>query len=153
MLSFTVAVMLLACTGTVFAQDAVTPAASESMDEDVVQDRYIVVLRDDAVQTSERVASEQAGRLGLEVSQTYRNAIKGYAARIPAARLEEVRDDPDVAYVEPDRIMKATEQSLPYGIDRIDADLSSTKAGDGAGSVSNVNAYIIDTGIDKSIQN
>ena len=37
----------------------------------------------------------------------------------------------------------------PLGIYRIDADLSSTKAGDGAGSVSNVNAYIIDTGIDK----
>jgi hypothetical protein len=33
------------------------------------------------------------------------------------------------------------------GIDKIGADLSSTKAGDGSDSVSNVNAYIIDTGI------
>ncbi len=149
MLSFTVAAILLACTGSVFAQDAVAPIVSESTDGDVAPDRYVVVLRDDPAQTSERVASEQAGRLGLEVSQTYRNAIKGYAARIPVDRLEEVRADPNVAYVEPDRIVKATEQSLPYGINLIDADLSSTKAGDGAGSVSNVNAYIIDTGIDK----
>ncbi|MDQ3637366.1 MAG: protease inhibitor I9 family protein, partial [Actinomycetota bacterium] len=123
MLSFTVAAMLLACTGSVFAQDTAAPAVSESTDGDVAPDRYIVVLRDDAAQTSERVASEQAGRLGLEVSQTYRNAIKGYAARIPADRLEEVRADPNVAYVEPDRIVKATEQSLPYGINLIDADL------------------------------
>jgi hypothetical protein len=39
-------------------------------------------------------------------------------------------------------------QVLPLGVDRIDADTSFTKAGDGAGEVSGVNAYVIDTGID-----
>ena len=60
-----------------------------------------------------------------------------------------MRDDPSVAYVEPDKTVRVTEQTLPYGIDLIDADTSSTGAGDGAGDVSNVNAYIIDTGVDK----
>jgi aqualysin 1 len=39
-------------------------------------------------------------------------------------------------------------QTLPWGIDGIDADLSSTAAGNGSGAVTNVNSYIIDTGID-----
>jgi subtilisin family serine protease len=39
-------------------------------------------------------------------------------------------------------------QTLPWGINKIDADASSTLAGNGSGAVSNVNAYIIDSGID-----
>ncbi|HJQ29257.1 MAG TPA: S8 family peptidase, partial [Rubrobacter sp.] len=53
-----------------------------------------------------------------------------------------------VAYVERDGTMKAEAQTLPWGIDRIDADTSLALAGNGSGTVSNVNAYIIDTGID-----
>jgi serine protease len=55
-----------------------------------------------------------------------------------------------VAYVERDIPVTVAAQALPWGIDRIDADSSSTKAGNGKGAVSNVNAYIIDTGIDKT---
>jgi aqualysin 1 len=53
-----------------------------------------------------------------------------------------------VAYVEPDGIMRAKAQEIPWGIDRIEADLSSTHAGDGQGAISNVAVYIIDSGID-----
>lgn len=41
-------------------------------------------------------------------------------------------------------------QQLPWGIDKIDADVSSTVAGNGSGAIENVDAYIIDTGIDAS---
>jgi subtilisin family serine protease len=44
--------------------------------------------------------------------------------------------------------MRTVAQTLPWGIDRIEADISSTRAGNGSGAVSNVNAYVIDTGID-----
>ena len=44
--------------------------------------------------------------------------------------------------------MSADAQTLPWGIDKIDADISSTRAGDGSGAVSNVNVYVIDTGVD-----
>lgn len=149
MLLLTTAVaILLACTGVVLAQ-AAAPVSLEPS-KGGASDRYIVVLRDDVSQASERVASDQARRLGLEVRQTYRSALKGYAARIPAERLDEVRADPSVAYVEPDKVVKTTEQTLPYGIDLIDADVSSTEAGNGEGEVSGVNAYIIDTGIDQN---
>ena len=36
------------------------------------------------------------------------------------------------------------------GIDKVDADLSSTAADNGSGAISNVNVYVIDTGVDKS---
>jgi subtilisin family serine protease len=41
----------------------------------------------------------------------------------------------------------AAAQSIPWGIDKIEADQSSTLAGNGSGAISNVNAYIIDSGI------
>ena len=43
--------------------------------------------------------------------------------------------------------MKAFAQTLPKGINRVDGDLSSTKSGDGSGSV-NADIAILDTGID-----
>jgi subtilisin family serine protease len=80
---------------------------------------------------------------------TYQHAIKGYAARLPERRLEEVRADKRVAYVEPDQTAEAVAQTLPWGVNRIDADVSSTRAGNGSGAVWNVNAYVIDSGIYK----
>jgi aqualysin 1 len=99
------------------------------------------------------VADDQARRHGLRVRHVYQNAIKGYSAVIPEGELQEVEDDPRVAFVEPDKEVRATrkkkqqQQNLPWGINRIDADVSSTKAGNGSGAVSDVNAYIIDTGL------
>ncbi|HKH12207.1 MAG TPA: S8 family peptidase [Rubrobacter sp.] len=109
--------------------------------------RYIVVLKD-GVNEPARVAGQISGRSKAEVGFVYHNAIKGFSATIPDARVDAVRADGRVDYVERDGVMKTVAQTLPWGIDRVDADLSSTKAGDGTGAVSNVNAYIIDTGID-----
>jgi subtilisin family serine protease len=96
------------------------------------------------------VARDHAQGHGAEVLYTYQYALEGYAARIPERRLEEVRNDPQVAYVEPDQTAEIAAQTLPWGINRVDADISSTKAGNGSGYISNVNAYIIDTGIDRT---
>ncbi len=41
-------------------------------------------------------------------------------------------------------------QVLPWGVDRVDADTSFTKAGDRTGDVRGVNAYVIDTGLDRT---
>jgi subtilisin family serine protease len=53
-----------------------------------------------------------------------------------------------VKNIEPDGTMSIVAQTVPWGIDRIEADISSTQAGNGSGAVANVNVYIIDTGID-----
>ncbi len=124
---------------------AVTSATART-DADRGADRYIVVLKPGA--NARAVASEHAAAHAAVISFVYSHALRGYAATIPNARLAAVQADERVAYVEPDGEMSAVAQTLPWGIDRIDADVSSTRAGDGSGAVANVNVYVIDTGVD-----
>jgi aqualysin 1 len=115
-----------------------------------IPDRYIVVFKD-GVQRPAAAANEHARANGLQLRFVYTSAIKGYAAVIPNDRaLQRVENDPRVDYVEQDQVVRAEEQVLPWGMNRIDADLSSTKSGDGSGEISNVNTYIIDSGVDAS---
>jgi aqualysin 1 len=109
-------------------------------------ERYIVVL-EDAVSDSAEVAGEHSRRHGASVGFVYGRALKGYSATIPSERVAALRADSRVDYVVPDGVASAVAQTLPWGIDRINADASSTLAGDGSGAVANVNAYVIDSGI------
>ena len=115
-----------------------------------IPDRYIVVF-EEGVRDPAAVANEHARENGLQVRFVYTNAIEGYAAVFPNDRaLQRVQNDPRVAYVEQDQVARAVAQTLPWGIDRVEADVSpAALAGNGSGDVSNVNAYIIDTGIYK----
>ncbi|HKP77857.1 MAG TPA: S8 family peptidase [Phenylobacterium sp.] len=87
-------------------------------------------------------------RHGFRSEHVYSASIRGFSARLTARQIVDVESDPEVAYVEPDGTMRIVAQTLPWGINRIDADTSSTRAGNGNGAVSNVHAYIVDTGID-----
>ncbi len=107
--------------------------------------RYIVVLHGGS--DPRQVAEDHNRRFNAEVTHLYSTALNGYAARIPAARLATLRADPRVSYIEADGTATASAQTIPWGIDRIDADVSSTLAGNGSGSVTAVNAYVIDSGI------
>jgi aqualysin 1 len=110
--------------------------------------RYIVVLKN-AVD-SRAVANLHAAEYGANVDNVWSVALHGYSAVIPTDRVVALRGDQNVAYVVPDGVATATAQVLPWGVDKIDADLSSTLAGNGSGAVTNVDAYVIDTGIDTS---
>jgi subtilisin family serine protease len=117
------------------------PSAASATSE-----RYIVVLKD-GVSDSAEVASEHSRRHGASVGFVYGHALKGYSATIPSERVAALRADSRVDYVVPDGVATAVAQTLPWGIDKINADASSTLAGNGSGAVANVNAYVIDTGI------
>jgi aqualysin 1 len=110
--------------------------------------RYIVVLKN-AVD-SRAVANLHSARYGASVDNVWSVALHGYSAVIPNDRVAALRADQNVAYVVPDGVATATAQVLPWGIDKIDADLSSTLAGNGSGAITSVDAYVIDTGIDTS---
>ena len=99
---------------------------------------------------SSAVAKEHDRRYDASVRFVYGAALDGYAADIPAGRLGELRSDPRVAYVEPDREVTAftTQSNATWGLDRVDqralplsGAFSYTNTGSG------VNAYIIDTGV------
>jgi subtilisin len=106
---------------------------------------YIVVLQDDAADVP-AIANEHARAYGLTVERTYQSALKGYAAVIPPARLAELRNNASVRFVSEDRPVFAVAQSIPTGIDRIQADASSQQSGNGTGTVSGPAVAVIDTG-------
>ncbi|MFO7573425.1 MAG: S8 family peptidase [Gaiellaceae bacterium] len=108
---------------------------------------YIVVLKP-SVSRAAPVAAEHAQRFGGQVNYVYEHALKGYAGVFPEARLAALRADDRVAYVEPDGVMTVTAQTVPWGITKVGAHVSSTLAGNGSDAVSNVNVYVIDTGVD-----
>lgn len=86
-------------------------------------------------------------RQGFRAEHVYSAALRGFSAQLTARQIADLEDDPSVAYIEPDGEMHAIAQILPWGIDKIAADLSSTQAGNGSGAITNVNVYVIDTGI------
>jgi subtilisin family serine protease len=89
-------------------------------------------------------------RHGFQAEHVFSHAIRGFSARLSARQIDQLENDPNVALVEPDGTMSVIAQTLPWGIDRIDADQSSAQSGDGTGAVTNVNVYVIDTGVDTS---
>ena len=106
--------------------------------------RYIVVLKD-SVGDSRRVANEHARAFNAGVGHVYQHALKGYSAVIPNDRVAAIRRDSRVAFISEDRPVQALAQTLPTGVNRIEADKSSTLAGNGSGSTS-VRVAVIDSG-------
>jgi subtilisin len=168
-----VATMLIACAGAVVAQQGSNEADdSESVSGlqessargaggRVIPGEYIVVLKDEAEQSAQgaergrvnaaQVASELTQEKSVEeVSHVYQNALKGFAGKIPQGKVEEVRSDPRVEFVAQDREVRASAQTLPNGVNRVEADVSPTaQAGNGSGAV-DADIAVIDSGIDKA---
>src|SRR5918997_6459656 len=153
-----VAAISVACTGVVWAQDsgrAQKPGSTsqQSAESSVIPGRYIVVLEDkdrgraaaeasvDAQQARQVAEDLSQGDRVEDVTQTYGATLKGFAAEIPAGELGAVRSDPRVAFVAQDREVYASAQTLPTGVDRVDADwdddnvsnTNSVDAGNGSG--------------------
>jgi subtilisin family serine protease len=147
LLGLIAAAVLSWASGAVLAQESTTLGRTPA--HSVIPDQYIVVLEEEEVREPSAIAREHARRHGAHVIHTYQHALEGYVARIPDHRLDELRDEEHIDYIERDRTVTIVAQRLPWGIDLVDADVSSTKAGDRQGEITNVNAYIIDTGIDK----
>ncbi len=118
-----------------------------SMAAYVQQSSGYIVLLDGYKKQVESVARQHAEMYELKVGFIYRHALRGYSARIPWHKVEEVRSDPEVASVRKDRKVSAQVQTLPTGVNRVEGDLSSTISGNGSGTV-DVDVAVIDTGID-----
>lgn len=132
----------------------------------VVPGEYVVVLEEGATDEDgeegpgEVAAEDEEEHPGLEVEKVYSEAIEGYAAEIPPGEVEDVEDDPGVLFVAENRVFRQPEsnqparkrskstQVLPTGTDRVQGDRSSTKSGNGRGTVGNVGIAVFDAGVD-----
>lgn len=113
---------------------------------------YVVVLKDGMTATSSvsGTSSTLTGQYGGKVTQTYSSALRGFGAKMSAQQARRLAADPRVDFVEQDSIIKldATQTGATQGLDRID---QRARPLDGSytfnTTATNVNAYIIDTGI------
>lgn len=146
-------VRVLAVAGSLFAcLTAVAgpaSAAERNGDAYVVPGSYIVVL-EDSVQSVSRQLAEHERRDGFKAGHVYRTALKGYSAKLTRAQVRDLRSDPQVASVEPNRIVRATAtlaagESVPTGVARIGAASASSAQ---ASSASSSAVAVIDTGVD-----
>ncbi|HEX4365137.1 MAG TPA: S8 family peptidase [Solirubrobacteraceae bacterium] len=156
--------VLIAATGlAVFATSASAADAAlvDAGKPGAIAGRYIVVMKDGAGAASADRLEDVARAGGGKVMDQYRHALTGFAGRLSSAALAQVRADGDVAYVEPDAVVRAAgSETIPppelvgaqpgdlWNLDRIDQrdlplDNAYTYATTGAG----VTAYVIDTGI------
>src|SRR5918999_116166 len=87
---------------------------------------------------------------GFESRLRYRRAVKGFAARLSTRQVRDLRADPEVAFVTPDRRVEAL-GSVPLAPgDAVPAGVLRTQAGSATTTrqASTANVAVIDTGID-----
>ena len=95
----------------------------------------------------------------IQANTAFGQVFKGMSARLTPAQLEALRRDPSVDKIEEEQnfslnarpqagVGTTSTQSTPWGISKTRATESYTLAGNGAGAVSGVRAYVIDTGVD-----
>jgi aqualysin 1 len=120
-------------------------AFTQAPEEDA--DTYIVVLKDSVDDPSQVAEGIDQRQEGFDEGFVYTEALEGFSAEIPDDSLDDVRNNSRVAYVERDEVVTAFDQKVPWGIRRIGANVSSTRAGNSSGKVTGVNIYVIDSGI------
>ena len=104
--------------------------------------RVLVGFKDGAGRPAAERRRTLVGGHGGRVRHAYR-FLPAVAARLSEAQISRLRADPSVAYVEEDGKVYALGEQLPWGVDRIDAEIIHPN-NKGAG----VKVAIIDTGID-----
>lgn len=122
-----------------------------------IKNQYIVVFKNSVKNvntlTEQLTTNIQANSLlpskmpDMKVLDIFDKSVKGAVFKInDIQNLLDIVNDPNVLYVEQDQKIYSFAQQTPKGINRIDADLSYTRSGNGVGTV-NADIAILDSGI------
>ena len=124
-------------------------------DPEVIPDQYIFGLVEEATEATLRDVEQQIVDGGGRVHHVYWPEIRGIAAYLPPDKLEVLLQNPNVKYIERDRIVRATgmaegvQACAPWGLDRIDqveGELNQIYTYKNSGD--SVHVYVLDSGID-----
>ena len=143
---------LVVFTPTSFAQPAGDAATHPFSQSQPIPGRYIVVFKKSVPNPAAEAANLMQGR-GGQLHHTYSGALKGFAASLPEAALQGIRNNPNVEYVEQDQTVTLSQVASPqnqasWGLDRIDqADLPLDTQYHFTGAGAGVNVFVVDTGI------
>ena len=120
--------------------------ASREAGAAAIEHPYIVVLNSTTA-SPRTVADRHAGRYGAHVKGVWSHALKGYSADMTTAEAAQLQTDPNVALVEPDRVLHINPQTIPTGVRRIFANTNPNLDIDGVDDVRvDVDVAVIDSG-------
>jgi subtilisin family serine protease len=139
----------VAATALLFSMPAVAVAAEKPRVPASVDGSYIVVFERSTVNPDDKTRRLERAK-GFRSRHRYERAVKGFAARLTDRQVRELRADPDVAFVSPNRevhalggVPIAAGEDVPSGVRRIDASIAAT-----VHAASTANVAVIDSGID-----
>ena len=94
-------------------------------DPGVIPGAYIVVMKDGTTKTMlsstiQSVKPTGVRRLGAKPFKRYHTAITGFAGKLSPAELKKLQADPNVAFIEADRVVKGFNSQTLSNLDRID---------------------------------
>lgn len=125
-------------------EDQLTQIGSDGQ---IVPNQYIVVFKKSMLTNRpalvSRVDNLQA-TLGFSSKHVYGTVLQGFSATLTPEQVERLKANPDVAYIEPNRTVHASGQSVPWGINRVNAPAAHSRGVRGGG----VKVGVIDTGIE-----
>ena len=145
---------------------AAETTTTTNQQEILIPNQYIVMLKSDvgsrlSLSASEnkiknlalddeiiKSLSDKVQKINASIIHTNKFALGGFSVKVTDPKaLDIIKQDPNVAFIEQDKIVHINSQVMPTGIMRVGAERSSAAAGSGAESRVNADIAILDTGI------
>ena len=127
-------------------------AGQQVNDPNVIPGQYIVVLKstneiakhNGLMKRVKQDITVSALNAGVKPVRVYSSVVHGYSATLTEGQYQLLMNDPAVDYIEPDRPVHMIAQTVPWGINAVNAPVAHARGTKGSG----VKVGIIDTGID-----